>query len=388
MNQYCSKCGNMITMGSRFCSLCGTQQPNTAPMSAGYIPKQTATGAAQSTVTKKTQKSVLGIVATITATVVVAVCTASYFLFFAGQPADNLSIASATTDTTKAWTEQTQKPADAGASTDSQAVISPSQLSPTQTVETVVNQTITVSMDYDSGEGVYTGEINRDRLPNGYGSFVMVGSDTGANWSYKGQWENGVITGEGVMTQGEFIFTGSFKSGLLEGYCEIADDGILRYAGMCAGGKLHGQGTLYTSSGILIFKGEFDSDMLVESEAARQARGAAFKLECGGIDDLLYDACMAEDNIFGYPVAVWGFPLAMGDQTANGTIVIGHMGNDSYPVCLLYRYGVDEPKMTSDDWINALGVVAGLYEYVDGDGLTVTCPMIEVVYWNNEQEGQ
>jgi hypothetical protein len=138
---------------------------------------------------------------------------------------------------------------------------------------------------------------------------------------------------------------------------------------------------------MLLFEGEFDNDMLVENATSRQARGEAFKPECVDMDEMLYDGCMAEDNTFGYPVAVWGFSLAMGEQDANGTIVIGHMGENSYPVCLVYRYGADEAKMTGDDWINAWGVVAGLYEYVDSDGLTVTCPMIEVVCWNNEQEG-
>ncbi len=265
--------------------------------------------------------------------------------------------------------------------------VTASQPSPTQAAEMVSAQTITVSMAYDSGEGVYTGEVNSDGVPNGYGSFQMVSSDTGANWIYEGQWQNGEITGQGVMTQDDFVFTGSFISGLMDGYCEIMDDGILRYKGMCAGGKLHGQGTLYTSSGMLLFEGVFENDMLVENAETRQARGAAFKPECDDMDEMLYDGCMAEDNTFGYPVAVWGFPVAMGEQTANGTIVIGHMGDNSYPVCLVYRYGTDETKMTWDDWINVWGVIAGTYEYVDADGLTMTCPMVEVVYWNNDQEG-
>ncbi len=375
MNQYCYKCGQIITTGSRFCSYCGAQQQNTVPV--GFIPKQ------------HTKKSVLGMAAIITAAVVVVVCTASFFLFFAPQPTDDLSIASAETNQT--WAEPTQKQAesaDEAALVQSQTTISPFvQPSPLQTVETVTNQTITVNMDYDSGQGIYTGEVNSDGLPNGYGSFEMVSSDTGANWRYDGQWVSGLITGEGVMTQDDFIFTGSFKSGLMDGYCEIKDSGILRYAGMCTGGKLHGQGTLYTSSGMMLYEGEFQNDMLLENADARKARSEGFKSGCTGMDDLLYDACMAEDNTFGYPVAVWGFPLAMGDQNANGTIVIGHMGDDSYPVCVVYRYGVDEPKMTSDDWINAWGVADGIYEYVDSDGITVTCPKIEVVYWSNEQEG-
>ncbi len=247
----------------------------------------------------------------------------------------------------------------------------------------VSNKTITVSMDYDSGEGVYTGEVDSDGSPNGQGRFTMQQSDTGENWSYEGQWVSGQITGKGVMTEGDFIFKGSFISGLMDGNCEITDSGILRCKGMCSGGKLHGEGTLYTESGTLIFEGVFENDMLVESAADRKKRGEAFMPECVAMDALLYDLIMDSKDAMDYPVSVWGFPTAMSEQQATGTIAIEHIAEDSYPVCLVYRYGVDEPKMTWDDWINAWGVVVGTYEYEDADGLTVTCPKIEVIYWDN-----
>ncbi|OQA12994.1 MAG: hypothetical protein BWY62_01458 [Firmicutes bacterium ADurb.Bin356] len=101
----------------------------------------------------------------------------------------------------------------------------------------------------------------------------------------------------------------------------------------------------------------------------------------------MYDACMAEDNILGYSVHVWGFPLGMAEQAASGTVILGHFADDSYPVCLLYRYAVDEPKMTGDDWVNAWGVVTGLFEYTDANGNPAICPQVEVVCWDNEQEG-
>jgi flagellar basal body-associated protein FliL len=365
--RYCSRCGQIVAPGSGFCMNCGA--PQSAPVQSpyGFVPQK-----------KSSALLIIGIVAA------VLMLIGGVLLFiYAGQDTEN---ASEPLESSYEVQEEDAFEPDMPADVADDISEMPEDV-PESEPDTVSNQVVTVSMDYDSGEGVYTGEVNSDGVPDGNGSFVMVSSDTGTSWSYDGQWVNGVITGEGVMTQGDFIFTGSFNSGLLDGYCEIMDTGILRYAGICAGGNLHGQGTLYTSSGMLLFEGEFDNDMLVESEASRQARGAVFKPECADMDDMLYDACMAEDNIFGYPVAVWGFPIAMGEQTSNGTIVIGHMGDDSYPICLVYRYGVDEPKMTSDDWINAWGVVVGLYEYVDGDGLTVTCPMIEVIFWDNEQEG-
>lgn len=103
-------------------------------------------------------------------------------------------------------------------------------------------------------------------------------------WSYEGQWENGEITGEGVMIQDSFVFAGSFRGGLLNGSCEITDNGVLRYRGMCQDGKLHGRGTLYPKSGRLVFEGAFENDMLAESEADRKKRGEAFKPECDNMD--------------------------------------------------------------------------------------------------------
>ncbi len=85
MNQYCIKCGNM-TKGNRFCSFCGAdQQPSTAWAPTEYIPPHSAAGASQSSVPTHIHKPILGLVAIITAAVVVVVCTASYFLFFSGE---------------------------------------------------------------------------------------------------------------------------------------------------------------------------------------------------------------------------------------------------------------------------------------------------------------
>lgn len=261
--------------------------------------------------------------------------------------------------------------------------ISAAMSPPSTQAAMVSNKTITVNMDYDSGNGVYSGEVDGNGMPNGQGRFTMQQSDTGENWSYEGQWVSGQITGKGVMTQGDFIFMGSFISGLMDGDCEITDSGVLRYKGMCSGGKLHGEGTLYTKSGTLIFEGAFENDMMVESAADRKKRGEAFMPECVAMDTLLYDVIMDGKDAMDYPVSVWGFPIAMSEQQATGTIAIEHIADDSYPVCLVYRYGVNEPKMTWDDWINAWGVVIGTYEYEDEDGLTVTCPKIEVIYWDN-----
>lgn len=388
---YCENCGSNIPEGSAFCSNCGAkveprQLVNQQPVyNQPYTPQSQLQ---QKYIPVKPRKNIFGLVTIVTASAVVAICVGSYFLFFApdqdNQTASQFVSARNSEEPTlhvtdKPTIEPTIEPT-------LEPTVEPTVEPTPEPIETVSEQTITVNMDYDSGEGIYTGEV-KDGIPNGYGRFEMVSSDSGSSWNYEGQWENGIISGEGVMTTGSFVFSGTFQSGLLNGYCELFGNGILLYKGMCLNSMLNGQGTLYTESGTLIFEGMFENDMLIESADARQARGAAFILECADMDTLLYDACMAEDNTFGYPIAVWGFPIAMSEQTSTGSIIIGHMGEGSYPVCLEYRYAVDETRMTGEDWINAWGVVTGLYQYEDADGNPVYCPEVEVIYWTNDQEG-
>ena len=112
MNQYCAKCGNMLTSGNRYCSFCGTQQQPTA--TAEHTPPQPQLLQQQAVnIPAKPKKSVLGIVTIITAAVVVAVCTASYFLFFAGKPSERqASVSNMPAKTAGAAnTEPAQKPA-------------------------------------------------------------------------------------------------------------------------------------------------------------------------------------------------------------------------------------------------------------------------------------
>ena len=379
---FCSNCGKQLAEGSRFCEGCGLATGSPPPSSSeqvtpypprhmGSVPHVPVDGARQGA------KADVARIIMIASAAVIALSIGAYFLFFAGGQAPEKPQAGPVGVAPKA--------AAAAPTTRPEAPIP--QPTPENTLETVANAAIKISAAFDSGEGVYTGEVNSEGAPHGKGGFIMQKSDKELDWSYEGNWENGAMTGEGVKKDGGFVFTGSFRDGLLNGECEITDDGILRYKGMCRDGKLHGQGTLYAKSGTLIFTGLFENDMLVESETERKKRGEYFKPQCEDMDELMYDACMAEDNILGYSVHVWGFPLGMAEQAASGTVILGHFADDSYPVCLLYRYAVDEPKMTGDDWVNAWGVVTGLFEYTDANGNPAICPQVEVVCWDNEQEG-
>ncbi len=93
-------------------------------------------------------------------------------------------------------------------------------------------------------------------MPHGRGSFEMQKSDTGRLWSYEGQWENGAVTGEGVMHDGGYVYTGTFRDGLLHGCAKSRTTARCAIQACARDGLLHGEGTLYTKGGgMLLFEG-------------------------------------------------------------------------------------------------------------------------------------
>ena len=62
--------------------------------------------------------------------------------------------------------------------------------------ENVVQEEITIVLPDVTRNGIYTGSINENGEPDGYGVFEAVNSE-GVAWHYVGQWENGKMTGFG-----------------------------------------------------------------------------------------------------------------------------------------------------------------------------------------------
>lgn len=384
---YCKYCGKQAADDQAFCQSCGASLRTQVPQTPAYVPPPQIPPYAQQTAAPK---SVLGLVAAITTAVVLVVCTASYFLFFAGKnPNTNTQLASKTRTTeVAATTKQSSTAASSveetsslitesqtAASTETQATATTA--APTETVASAQDLPLNVRLAGAERSGVYSGEVNAAGLPNGQGLFV---EGNNAERSYEGTWLNGAATGAGVLFEGDYIFEGSFANGSTNGFCKISANGITRYEGLCQNGQLHGQGSLYTKTGTAIFEGEFFEDMLVETAAAREARGLAFAEQCAGMDESLYETAMSGEELIGQAVVVWGDVLGLSEQNANGTIIIGHMGDETYPVSLLYRYGTDEAKVNTDQYLNAWGIMIGHFEYEDADGLMTSCPLIEVIY--------
>jgi len=130
-------------------------------------------------------------------------------------------------------------------------------------VEMVVEREITITL-FNEGDqnGKYTGMLVFG-LPQGDGVFSSVRPSDGVEWVYTGSFENGTLNGEGVVnwSSGSFYF-GEFKDGARHGQgTYIWPNGDV-YDGTFQNGVIHGQGT-YTWQNGNIFEGEIKDGQLL-----------------------------------------------------------------------------------------------------------------------------
>ena len=146
--------------------------------------------------------------------------------------------------------------------------------------ETVAQMTYMVKMPDVIREGKYTGEVENG-VPHGYGVFVTQNS-AGVSWHYVGQWDNGVMSGQGgqywdtgkstvgtfennSMASGEMHQNASFNvwvdyrdvvDGCFRGI-EYREDGSIFFDGYLEKGtNKYKKGTFYTKEGKVFFSGE------------------------------------------------------------------------------------------------------------------------------------
>ena len=147
--------------------------------------------------------------------------------------------------------------------------------------ETVAQMTYMVKMPDVIREGKYTGEV-KNGVPHGYGVFVTKNSSN-VEWHYIGQWENGVMCGQGgqyweigksmvgtyvnnSMVSGRIYDETSFNvwvdysevdDGAYRGI-EYREDGSVLFDGFIEQGTgRYKKGTFYTKDGKVFFSGEF-----------------------------------------------------------------------------------------------------------------------------------
>ena len=91
-------------------------------------------------------------------------------------------------------------------------------LTPYALSETVIKHTVTLSFSDIEREGIYSGEINDNGIPNGYGIFEAT-NPLGVKYIMIGNWTNGSLNGEGwrACDTGEMYIGNFYNSIFLEG---------------------------------------------------------------------------------------------------------------------------------------------------------------------------
>ena len=164
---------------------------------------------------------------------------------------NNCKITSNTITFTVSKKKQAASTSSSSASSSSTASASSSQANPA--VQTVTNQSITVS----TGEkGTYTGQW-ADGKPSGQGKMVL---DKGG--VYEGNWENGLRSGQGTFTFANGAkYEGSWKNDARTGQGKlIYTDGTV-YEGNWKNNKQNGQGKCTYSNGN-IYEGNWENDKM------------------------------------------------------------------------------------------------------------------------------
>lgn len=118
----------------------------------------------------------------------------------------------------------------------------------------------TTRVDYSWGSGDYTGGLKNGE-PHGHGTIIY---DDGKK--FVGEFKDGKVNGHGVYTNadGKTIFDGLYEDGHRVSGTLTYDDGAYYTGGYYTGeytwewGTPHGQGTYFSASGDILFKGEYD----------------------------------------------------------------------------------------------------------------------------------
>lgn len=103
----------------------------------------------------------------------------------------------------------------------------------------------------------YTGEVNTDNLPDGYGIGVFT------TFKYCGLWSNGIQNGEGIKYCSQsnntynIKYIGMFRGPSIQGKGTIYVNNNLYYSGNFVNNKYEGYGEIYENTGKTRFKGNF-----------------------------------------------------------------------------------------------------------------------------------
>lgn len=104
-------------------------------------------------------------------------------------------------------------------------------LSNSQSTSFVIEQAMTISFNFGEREGFYTGTINSNGLPDGYGEFQNNSSDN--PWTYYGEWSDGHFSGNGITQWDESVHIGLYENDYMEGIgLRYLNDGSIVFCGI------------------------------------------------------------------------------------------------------------------------------------------------------------
>ena len=108
---------------------------------------------------------------------------------------------------------------------------------------------LTLNFAFGVRAGNYSGEINIDGLPDGYGTFTSE-NPSGNVWTYEGEWVDGHWEGVGTCTwsSGE-MYSGEFTNDSETGRGTFTTETGERYEGTFQSRSIYGKGALYYTDG-------------------------------------------------------------------------------------------------------------------------------------------
>lgn len=120
----------------------------------------------------------------------------------------------------------------------------------------VENEQITINFAFGTRTGTYSGTLNADGLPDGFGKFVSKNA-MGAAWEYEGDWKAGHWEGFGTsIWSSGLVYTGEFQNDSETGQGTLTLASGEKYIGSFINRVIRGEGELiYPDGGS--FKGNF-----------------------------------------------------------------------------------------------------------------------------------
>lgn len=235
----------------------------------------------------------------------------------------------------------------------------------------VEGKSLSIYFEKGSREGTYSGEMY-ENMPDGKGMFTYY-LDDGTICSYDGDFDDGTMTGFGIMTFSDGRkYAGEFKDGMLDGFAVMYNsDGYMIKKGKFVAGELNGIATIYDDYGLEIYSGRFISGIPTEREYKDSCQDATFaELEADAdayvnknlcIKGVITDIAIQEDMTVMY--------------------IINIAGNSHKNVCIEY-IGNRGQNIREGDSMEFYGYFAGYRSFINNNGQKNGGMIIKTYYVN------